>query len=37
MGEIYMVCLKILISGSRPWTVNMDHIHLYTPFPQSRL
>ena len=37
MGPVYMVCLKIMIGGSRPWHVNMDHIHLYTPFPLSRL
>jgi hypothetical protein len=37
MGEIYMICLKILVSGSKPWTVSMDHIHLYTPFPPSKL
>ena len=37
MGDVYMVCLKIMISGSKPWQVNMDHIHLYSPFPLSRL
>lgn len=37
VGDIYMVCLKIMISGSKPWTVNMDHVHLYSPFPPSRL
>ena len=30
---VYMICLKILIAISRPWAVNMDHVHLYYPVP----
>ena len=37
MGDVYMVRLKIMIGGSSPWPVHMDHIHLYTPFLPSRL
>ena len=30
MGNVYMVCLKIMIAGSRPWEVNFDRVHLYS-------
>ena len=30
LGNVYMVCLKIMIAGSRPWEVNFDRVHLYS-------
>jgi hypothetical protein len=29
MGSVYMVCLKIMITVSKPWEVHFDRVHLY--------
>ena len=31
IGCVYMVCLKIMISCSKLWSVHFDRVHLYTP------
>jgi len=33
IGHVTIICLKILVCGSRPWEVHMDNIHLYAPIP----
>jgi hypothetical protein len=30
MGNVYMVCLKIMVGLIRPWEVNFDRVHLYS-------
>ena len=33
IGHVTVVCLKILLAGSRAWEAHMDNIHLYAPVP----
>ena len=32
VGSVSMVCLKIMISGTRLWSVHFDRVHPYKPF-----